>query len=171
MEELLIYKKCDYESNGYGREISWREELFLLYEVESEGCSVLGTGSSAMAAMDDILKGREDMKACLASEGRDIPELEIEYVFDIGSLFSYYDFLNLLGVSRELGLNPSVGFSMRQVSGNRARSARGKSRTVSKDLHERFRTSICSDYVSQHNTKELQAACVMRHGCLSLDLY
>ena len=44
--------------------------------VESEGCSVLGTGSFAKAAMEDMLKGWEDMKACLASEGRDIPELE-----------------------------------------------------------------------------------------------
>ena len=105
-------------------ERSWREELFLLYEVESEGCSVLGTGSSAKAAMEDILKGREDMKACLASEDRDISEQEIEYVFDIGSLFSYYDLLNLSGVSRELGLNPSVG--LRYVTGVRKPSAERK---------------------------------------------
>ena len=85
------------------------EKNFSCYmDVVSEGCSVLGTGNSAKSAMEDMLKGWEDMRDCLVSEGRDVPELEIEYIFDIGSLFSYYDFLNLSGVSREIGLNPSV---------------------------------------------------------------
>ena len=39
--------------------------------------------------------------------------LEIEYRFDVGSLFSYYDFVNIAGVAREIGLNPSV---MRQYA-------------------------------------------------------
>ena len=52
--------------------------------VESEGGGVLGAGSSAKAAREDMLKGWEDMKSCLASEGRGILEQEIEFVFDIG---------------------------------------------------------------------------------------
>lgn len=76
--------------------------------VVSVGCGVLGTGNSAKAAIEDMLKGWEDMRECLVSEGREVPVLDIEYSFDIGSLFSYYDFLNLSGVSREIGISPSV---------------------------------------------------------------
>lgn len=75
--------------------------------------SVLGLGSSAKAAIDDMLSGWQDTVAYLKEDGIDVPELEIEYRFDVGSLFSYYDFVNIAGVAREIGLNPSV---MRQYA-------------------------------------------------------
>lgn len=69
---------------------------------------VLGLGSSAKAAIDDMLSGWQDTVAYLKEDGIEVPELEIEYRFDVGSLFSYYDFVNIAGVAREIGLNPSV---------------------------------------------------------------
>lgn len=74
---------------------------------------VLGLGSSAKAAIDDMLSGWQDAVADLKEDGIEVPELEIEYRFDVGSLFSYYDFVNIAGVAREIGLNPSV---MRQYA-------------------------------------------------------
>ncbi|WP_294770790.1 hypothetical protein [Prevotella sp.] len=74
---------------------------------------VLGLGSSAKAAIDDMLSGWQDTVAYLKEDGIEVPELEIEYRFDVGSLFSYYDFVNIAGVAREIGLNPSV---MRQYA-------------------------------------------------------
>ncbi len=38
---------------------------------------------------------------------------EIEYTFDIGALFNYYDFINVAGVSREIGISSAV---MRQYA-------------------------------------------------------
>ena len=74
---------------------------------------VLGLGSSAKAAIGEMLSGWQDAVADLKEDGIEVPELEIEYRFDVGSLFSYYDFVNIAGVAREIGLNPSV---MRQYA-------------------------------------------------------
>lgn len=70
--------------------------------------TVLGCGSSAKAAIEDMLKGWNETTEYLKEESEEVPALEIEYRFDVGSLFSYYDFVNIAGVAREIGLNPSV---------------------------------------------------------------
>ena len=89
---------------------------------------VLGLGSSAKAAIDDMMSGWQDAVADLKEDGIEVPELEIEYRFDVGSLFSYYDFVNIAGVAREIGLNPSV---IRQyVIGTRKPSAERKKQIV-----------------------------------------
>ena len=74
---------------------------------------VLGLGSSAKAAINDMMSGWHDAVADFKDDGIEAPELEIEYRFDVGSLFSFYDFVNIAGVAREIGINPSV---MRQYA-------------------------------------------------------
>ena len=74
---------------------------------------VLGLGSSAKAAISDMMSGWQDAVADFKDDGIEAPELEIEYRFDVGSLFSFYDFVNIAGVAREIGINPSV---MRQYA-------------------------------------------------------
>lgn len=74
---------------------------------------VLGLGSSAKAAINDMMSGWQDAVADFKDDGIEAPELEIEYHFDVGSLFSFYDFVNIAGVAREIGINPSV---MRQYA-------------------------------------------------------
>ena len=90
------------------------EKNFSCYmHIDSLNCGVLGVGSSAKAAIKDMLSGWNDETDELREEGKEIPELEIEYKFDVGSLFNYYDFINVSGVSREIGVSPSV---MRQYA-------------------------------------------------------
>lgn len=90
--------------------------------------SVLGLGSSAKAAIGDMMSGWQDAVADLKEDGIEVPELEIEYRFDVGSLFSYYDFVNIAGVAREIGVNPSV---IRQyVIGTRKPSAERKAQII-----------------------------------------
>ena len=74
---------------------------------------VLGLGSSAKAAINDMMSGWQDAVADFKDDGIEAPELEIEYRFDVGSLFSFYDFVNIAGMAREIGINPSV---MRQYA-------------------------------------------------------
>ena len=89
---------------------------------------VLGLGSSAKAAIKDMLSGWNDASEEYKEEGKEVPTLEIEYKFDVGSLFSYYDFINAAGVAREIGLNPSV---MRQYAiGTRKPSAERKTQII-----------------------------------------
>lgn len=70
--------------------------------------AVLGCGTSAKAAIADMLRGWKEGAEYLKDEGKDVPTLEIEYRFDVGALFNYYDFINVSGVAREIGVNPSV---------------------------------------------------------------
>lgn len=84
-----------------------------LMEIESLKAHILGQGNSAKAAIDDMLNGWHDAAEYLKAGGKEVPELEIDYIFDVGSLFNYYDFINVAGVSREVGINSSV---MRQYA-------------------------------------------------------
>lgn len=81
--------------------------------VEALKTGILGTGTSAKAAIADMQNGWHDVTDELKEENKEIPVLDIEYRFDVGALFSYYDFVNIAGVAREIGINPSV---MRQYA-------------------------------------------------------
>lgn len=97
-------------------------------EVYSVKAHVLGQGSSAKAAIADMLSGWEDTKLDLKEDGIRVPELEIEYTFDVGALFNYYDFINVAGVSREIGISEAV---MRQYAvGTRRPSQERKQQIV-----------------------------------------
>lgn len=99
-----------------------------LLMVKSIKGTILGCGSSVKAAIEDMLKGWNETTEYLKEEGKDVPALEIEYRFDVGSLFNYYDFINIAGVAREIGLNPSV---MRQYAiGTRKPSAERKAQII-----------------------------------------
>jgi hypothetical protein len=104
--------------------------------------TVLGCGSSAKAAIEDMFKGWNETTEYLKEEGEDVPALEIEYRFDVGSLFSYYDFVNIAGVAREIGLNPSV---IRQyVIGTRKPSAERKKLIITglKSLADKMQQAV-----------------------------
>lgn len=104
--------------------------------------TVLGCGSSAKAAIEDMLKGWKETTEYLKEEGEDVPALEIEYRFDVGSLFSYYDFVNIAGVAREIGLNSSV---IRQyVIGTRKPSAERKKLIITglKSLADKMQQAV-----------------------------
>lgn len=104
--------------------------------------TVLGCGSSAKAAIEDMLKGWNETTEYLKEEGEEVPTLEIEYRFDVGSLFSYYDFVNIAGVAREIGLNSSV---IRQyVIGTRKPSAERKKLIITglKSLADKMQQAV-----------------------------
>lgn len=97
-------------------------------KVASVKVNVLGQGNTAKAAIADMLSGWEDAKTDLKEDGVNVPELDIEYTFDVGSLFNYYDFINVAGVSREIGISQAV---MRQYAvGSRKPSPERKQQIV-----------------------------------------
>lgn len=81
--------------------------------VDCVKASSLGYGASAKSAMMDMLKGWEEVKMDLMEDGKEVPNLEVEYAFDLPSLFNFYDFINIAGVSREIGISAAV---MRQYA-------------------------------------------------------
>ena len=82
-------------------------------KVESVNAAVLGQGNTARAAIADMLQGWKDTVEDLKNDGIEVPAISIEYAFDIGALFNYYDFLNVSGISREIGISSAV---MRQYA-------------------------------------------------------
>ena len=66
----------------------------------------VGYGTTASEAMDDL-------KAVFAEydemDGTDnFAKLELEYCFDIGSLFDFYDFLKIEGIAKLTGIKASI---------------------------------------------------------------
>lgn len=114
--ELLLNSKCQNDMEDViarvEREVGERN-FSCNMKVESINASVLGQGNTAKAAIADMLRGWEETKADLKEDGVEAPEVGINYTFDIGSLFNYYDFINVAGVSREIGISPAV---MRQYA-------------------------------------------------------
>lgn len=97
-------------------------------KVGSIHVGVLGQGNTAKAAIAYMLRGWEDIKTDLKDDGVGVPSIDIEYTFDIGAFFNYYDFINVAGVSREIGISPAV---MRQyATGARKPSQKRKEQIV-----------------------------------------
>lgn len=109
------------------------EKNFSCYmRVGSVKAGVLGQGSSAKAAIADMLSGWAETVADLKEDGKPVPEIDIDYRFDVGSLFNYYDFINAAGVSREIGISPSL---MRQYSTGKRKPGEDRKRQIISGIH------------------------------------
>jgi hypothetical protein len=72
-----------------------------------DGCGLLGYGSSAREAMSDIQVAVEEFKKMKAEEGKTFPDVEFEFVLDIGSFFDYYP-ADVTAFAKYIGMNASV---------------------------------------------------------------
>lgn len=90
------------------------EKNFSCYMVEDmPGFGLSGFGKTARDAMNDIILARDETKSIFEEDGKQFPELEFEYQFDMGSLFDYFSYLNIAGVAKRAGINASL---MRQYA-------------------------------------------------------
>ncbi len=69
-------------------------------------CMAIGYGNTAREAIDDLAVSCRE--AYEMSKDETFLNLEIEYRFDVGSLFDYYGFLNIEGVASLVGISASV---------------------------------------------------------------
>ena len=82
-------------------------------EEELSGFGLSGFGDTAEAAKEDMMKAYQEMKELQAEDGKDVPELEFTYRYDMQSFFNYFSFLNVTKVAELAGINPSL---MRQYT-------------------------------------------------------
>lgn len=82
-------------------------------EDDLPGFGLSGFGESAEAAKEDMLKAYQEIKEIQAEEGKEVPELEFTYKYDMQSFFDYFSFLNVTKVAELAGINPSL---MRQYT-------------------------------------------------------
>ena len=72
-----------------------------------------GYGDTAEAAKEDMMKAYEEIKEMQVEEGKEVPELEFTYKYDMQSFFNYFSFLNVTKVAELAGINASL---MRQYT-------------------------------------------------------
>lgn len=66
----------------------------------------IGYGSTAEEAMQDLNAAMAEFDEM---DGRhDFADIELEYCFDVGSLFDYYDFIKIEGIAKLTGISASV---------------------------------------------------------------
>ena len=75
---------------------------------EHDGLTGLhGDGKTARKAISNFCQCYKEEKQFCQSEGKIVPELEFEFVFDIGAFFSYY-FINVSAFAEYAGMNASL---------------------------------------------------------------
>ena len=66
-----------------------------------------GGGSSARKVMEDTYLSLQETKEDWAKEGKEFPDVEFDFRFDVGSFFDYYP-IDVTAFARYIGMNASV---------------------------------------------------------------
>ena len=82
--------------------------------------TIIGEGNTVAASKADFENSVKEVIASYKEKGKQIPaelqDIELEYKYDIASLFNYYNFINVSKFAQMAGINASL---MRQYkSGN-----------------------------------------------------
>lgn len=83
---------------------------------------LIGDGKTAKAAMEDFLIADKEMREFYEEEGKEYPDLEFHFVFDVGAFFNYYP-LSISAFAKYIGMNASL---LRQYAAG-IKSPQGKS--------------------------------------------
>ena len=110
-------------------------------ETDIAGVGLNACGKDVASAKADLLECYEEAKADMKAEGKEMPDVEFEYQYDLQSFFNYFNFLNVTEIAKRAGINPSL---MRQYSSG--------IKTAGEKTYKRL--SVCVDNIKS----ELQAA-------------
>ena len=64
-------------------------------------------GRTAREAMDDMYVAVREYKEMKAEEGKEFPDVEFDFRFDVGSFFDYYP-IDITAFAKYIGMNASV---------------------------------------------------------------
>lgn len=84
---------------------------YIAYNTDGEKVQLIGTGDSVKEAKDDFFNSIEEVKSDYVERGDSVPaELtsEVDFHFDISSLFEYYSVFNVSALGRYIGINPGL---------------------------------------------------------------
>lgn len=101
-------------------------------EDDLPGFGLSGFGSTAEEAKADMLAAYKEMREIQKEEGKDVPDLEITYKYDMQSFFDYFSFLNVSKVAERAGINPSL---MRQYTSGSAKAGQKQYDKIRKAVH------------------------------------
>jgi Helix-turn-helix len=79
---------------------------------------IIGEGNSVSETIEDFTAGYQDMRESYALDGKEFPECEFEYVYDVASFLQMYAYaFTLAGLSRITGI--AQGQLSHYVTGHR----------------------------------------------------
>lgn len=84
---------------------------YIAYNTDGEKVQLIGTGDTVKEAKEDFFNSIEEVTESYANRGEEIPsELSenVDFHFDISSLFEYYSMFNVSALGRYLGINPGL---------------------------------------------------------------
>jgi hypothetical protein len=76
---------------------------------------LIGSGDTAKEAQDDLIEAYNEIREDFTLKGKNIPDLEFEFKYDLQSFFDYFYMLNQTKLAEAAGINPSL--LRRYVSG------------------------------------------------------
>lgn len=108
---------------------------FSTYVIEGgfEKYGLHGYGKTAREAVEDTYAALRELRELAAADGEDLPEAELAFSFDVGSMFSYYPWLNMSAVARKIGINASL---MRKYASGLCRPSRKRMEQIQHGIHE-----------------------------------
>lgn len=84
---------------------------YIAYNTSGENVTLIGTGETVKEAKEDFMNSIDEVRSDYKEMGKSAPKCldeDIEFSFDISSLFEYYSFFNVSALGRYLGINPGL---------------------------------------------------------------
>lgn len=86
-----------------------KDGLYAIYMVDDlKDFGLNGTGKSVDEAKRDMLAAYAEIKEMLEAEGKEVPELEFVYRYDMPSFFDFFDWINISKFAERIGMNASL---------------------------------------------------------------
>lgn len=84
---------------------------YIAYNIGGVKVQLIGSGDTVAEAKEDFMNSVQEITESYAEDGIEVPaELseEIEFNFDISSLFEYYSVINISAFAKMVGINDSL---------------------------------------------------------------
>lgn len=84
---------------------------YIAYNTTGDKVQLIGTGDTVQEAKEDFFNSIEEVKESYMELGDGMPACfseDIDFRFDISSLFEYYSMFNVSALARYLGINASL---------------------------------------------------------------
>lgn len=84
---------------------------YIAYNTDGDKVTLIGTGDSVKEAKEDFYNSIEEVASDYKERGQAVPEEltgNVDFHFDISSLFEYYSIFNVSALGRYLGINPGL---------------------------------------------------------------
>ena len=80
---------------------------FLAKDSEGLGFGLCGDGKTAQAAIEDFYVCRDEAIQDFKEQGKEFPDLNFHFVFDVGAFFNYYP-ISITAFAKYIGMNASL---------------------------------------------------------------